>query len=90
MDGRTTWWRLLAEPELVGNRCVALRGAAQDITQWRGAGGQVYAASDAVDFLVARLEALSHDVRTPLNGVMAMAQVMARSELSGPSAGTWT
>jgi CheY-like chemotaxis protein/anti-sigma regulatory factor (Ser/Thr protein kinase) len=83
-DGRTTWWRVLAEPELVGARCVALRGAAQDITKWRGSDGQTYPVSEAVDFLVSRLETLSHDVRTPLNGVMAMAQVMARSDLSGP------
>jgi CheY-like chemotaxis protein len=83
-DGRTRWWRLLAEPELVGHRCVALRGAAQDITKLRSSDGHAYAASEAVDFLVSRLETLSHDVRTPLNGVMAMAQVMARSDLSGP------
>jgi CheY-like chemotaxis protein len=81
-DGSTKWWRLLGEPELVGDRCVALRGAAQDITNWRASQEPAYPAGEAVDFLVTRLAALSHDVRTPLNGVMAMAQVMARGDLS--------
>lgn len=33
-DGVVKWWRLLGESDLVGGRCVALRGAAQDITKW--------------------------------------------------------
>jgi signal transduction histidine kinase/DNA-binding response OmpR family regulator len=83
-DGSTTWWRLLGEPELVGDRCVALHGAAQDITKWRASQEHTHSAGEADDFLVSRLATLSHDVRTPLNGVMAMAQVMARGDLSGP------
>ncbi|HZZ34060.1 MAG TPA: response regulator, partial [Phenylobacterium sp.] len=34
-DGSCRWWRLLGEPVLVDSYCVALRGVAQDITEWR-------------------------------------------------------
>jgi CheY-like chemotaxis protein len=33
-DGSLRWWRLLAEPVLVDTYCVALRGVAQDVTEW--------------------------------------------------------
>jgi CheY-like chemotaxis protein len=34
-DGSSRWWRLLGEPVMVDTYCVALRGVAQDVTEWR-------------------------------------------------------
>ncbi|MDB5470525.1 MAG: sensor signal transduction histidine kinase [Caulobacter sp.] len=82
-DGVTRWWRLVGEPDFVADRCVGLRGAAQDITRWRAEAG-ARSADMAADAMLARLATMSHEIRTPLNGVLGMAHVMAGDDLSGP------
>jgi signal transduction histidine kinase/DNA-binding NarL/FixJ family response regulator len=81
-DGAMHWWRLLGEPEFADGRCIALRGAAQDITEWREALERETAAVRAADEMSGFLATMSHEIRTPLNGVLGMAQVMGRNKLS--------
>ena len=81
-NGVVRWWRLLGEPEFAGGRCVAIRGAAQDITDWKIALERERAAVRAADDMSGLLATMSHEIRTPLNGVLGMAQAMGRDELS--------
>jgi PAS domain S-box-containing protein len=81
-DGSVRWWRLFGEPVLVANRCVALRGVGQDVTDWRGALEREQAAVKAADAMLAFLATMSHELRTPLNGVLGMAQAMSADNLS--------
>jgi PAS domain S-box-containing protein len=87
-EGRTAGtgqsWRLFGEPVFEGGRCVALRGAAQDISDWRDAVERERAALHAAEAMSGFLATMSHELRTPLNGVLGMAQSMARGELSVP------
>ena len=75
-------WRLFGEPVLENGRCVALRGAAQDITDWRDALDRERAAIKAAEAMSGFLATMSHELRTPLNGVLGMAQAMAQGDLS--------
>jgi PAS domain S-box-containing protein len=75
-------WRLFGEPVLDGDRCVALRGAAQDISDWRDAMERERAALRAAEAMSGFLATMGHELRTPLNGVLGMAQSMGRGELS--------
>jgi PAS domain S-box-containing protein len=81
-DRSARWWRLFAEPVLVGARCVALRGATQEITAWRSLQERERNAVEAAEAMSGFLATMSHELRTPLNGILGMAQAMARSELS--------
>jgi len=81
-DGSTRWWRLFGEPMLVDGRCVALRGATQEITAWRSLQERERNAVEATEAMSGFLATMSHEIRTPLNGVLGMAQAMARDELS--------
>jgi PAS domain S-box-containing protein len=87
-EGRTTspegdlrWWRLFGEPVLVDGRCVGLRGAGQDVTEWRSALEREQSAVRAADTMSAFLATMSHELRTPLNGVLGMTEAMRRGEL---------
>jgi PAS domain S-box-containing protein len=89
--GALRWWRVLGEPELVDGRCVAVRGVAQDITEWRAAMDRLHtteqsrqAAVLAADAMSRFLATMSHEIRTPLNGVLGMAHAMGRDPLSPP------
>ena len=82
IDGAVRWWRVFGEPVLEGARCVALRGAAQEVTQWREAREREQSAVRAADQMSGFLATMSHEIRTPLNGVLGMAQAMGRGELS--------
>ena len=66
---------------LVAGRCVALRGAGQEVMAWRGALQREQTAGRAADAMSAFLATISHELRTPLNGVLGMAQAMGRGEL---------
>jgi signal transduction histidine kinase len=83
-DGSVKWWRMLGEADFADDRCVALRGAAQDVTKWRAAEAREQAATLAAAAMLGFLGRMSHEIRTPLNGVLGMAQVMAAGRLSGP------
>jgi signal transduction histidine kinase/AmiR/NasT family two-component response regulator len=83
-DGLVRWWRLLGEPEWTEERCVAVYGAAQDITEWRVRLERERVAIRAVDQLSGFMATMSHEIRTPLNGVLGMAQAMGRGELCEP------
>ena len=80
--GAIKWWRVFGEPEIVDGRCVALHGAAQDVTEWRQALERERSALRAADEMSGFLATMSHEIRTPLNGVLGMVQVMGRGELS--------
>jgi len=78
------WWRLFGEPVIENGRCVAIRGAAQEVTGWRELQARERSALEAADAMSTFLANMSHELRTPLNGVLGMAQAMARDELSQP------
>jgi len=82
LDGAVRWWRLFGEPVLVGKSCTVLRGATQEITEWRGMQERERNAIEAAEAMSGFLATMSHELRTPLNGVLGMAQAMARGELS--------
>jgi len=82
--GDLRWWRLYGDPVLEDGRCVGLRGAAQDVTEWRDTATGVEAAVRAADAMSGFLGTMSHELRTPLNGVLGMAQAMGRGELNPP------
>jgi len=88
-----TWLRVVAEPTYRRGKCVALRGATQDVSEQR-------LARDLIDASIAEataaratksafLSVLSHEMRTPLNAMLGMAQVVkckARSRCEGERA----
>jgi len=84
-DGETRWLRVQGEPELLDGRCVALRGASQDITEELAVVARLRASEEtaqhAAETMSSFLAAMGHEIRTPLNGVLGMAQVMAMGEL---------
>jgi len=82
VGGAAKSWRLLGEPVMAAGKCVALRGAAQDITDWRDTIERERSAAQATDAMSGFLATMNHELRTPLNGVLGMAQAMARDELS--------
>ena len=88
-DGTIGWWRVFGEPVFEGGRCVALRGAGQDITDWRETVERERAAVRAAEAMSGFLATMSHEIRTPLNGVLGMAQAMGRGELRPSSASGW-
>jgi signal transduction histidine kinase/CheY-like chemotaxis protein len=81
-DGSVKWWRMLGEPDFAEDRCVALRGAAQDVTKWRASEARERAATLTAASTLSFLARMSHEIRTPLNGVLGMTQVMAAGDLS--------
>jgi len=81
-DGSLRFWRVLGEPVLVKGHCVALRGVAQDITEWRDVVDREAGAHRTVRSMSGLLATMSHELRTPLNGVLGMAQAMQLDELS--------
>jgi PAS domain S-box-containing protein len=83
-DGSTRWWRLFGEPVIENGRCVAIRGAGQDVSDWRDLQDRERAAVHAAEAMSGFLATMSHELRTPLNGVLGMAQAMARDPLSPP------
>jgi signal transduction histidine kinase len=86
-DGSVKWWRMLGEPDFAEDRCVALRGAAQDVTKWRASETRERAASLAAASMWSFLARMSHEIRAPLNGVLGMTQIMAAGDLSGEQRG---
>ncbi|MDB5424632.1 MAG: hybrid sensor histidine kinase/response regulator [Phenylobacterium sp.] len=88
LDGSPRWWRLLGEPQFADGRCVALRGVAQDVTEWREAMDRLHASEQtalrASAAMSGFLATMSHEIRTPLNGVLGMAQALVQDELSAP------
>jgi PAS domain S-box-containing protein len=81
-NGAEQSWRLFGEPVLQDGKCIAVRGAAQDITEWREAIERERSAVQAADAMSGFLATMSHELRTPLNGVLGMAQAMDRGDLS--------
>lgn len=85
-DGSIRWLRVIGEPDMVDGWCVALRGASQDVTEWRESMAQLQASEQtarrATEAMAGFLTMMSHELRTPLNGVLGMAQVMARGGLT--------
>ncbi len=88
-----TWLRVVGEPTFRRGKCVALRGATQDVSEQRLARELIEAA--IADANAARatksafLSVLSHEMRTPLNAMLGMAQVVkhkARSRCEGERA----
>lgn len=88
-----TWLRVVGEPTYRRGRCVALRGATQDVSEQRLAHELIEAsiaeANAARATKSAFLSVLSHEMRTPLNAMLGMAQVVkhkARSRCEGERA----
>ena len=80
-DGSFRFWRLLGEPVLLNADCVAMRGVAQDVTEWLDVMDREAAAARTAEAMSGFLAAMSHELRTPLNGVLGMAQAMELDEL---------
>jgi PAS domain S-box-containing protein len=84
-DGSLRWLRVMGEPEFANGWCVALRGASQDITEWRETLERIQASEQAAikaaDAMSGFLATMGHEIRTPLNGVLGMARAMDRDEL---------
>jgi PAS domain S-box-containing protein len=83
-DGSFRLWRLYGEPVMANGRCVAVRGAAQDVTDWQSMRERERAALNAADNMSSFLATMGHELRTPLNGILGMTQALARSDLTGP------
>ena len=81
-NGSSKWWRLFGEPVIENGHCVGIRGAGQDVTEWRDLQDRERAAVQAAEAMSGFLATMSHELRTPLNGVLGMAQAMARDALS--------
>jgi len=81
-DGSIKSWRLIGEPVIENGRCIALRGAGQEVTDWRDLQDRERAAVHAAEAMSGFLATMSHELRTPLNGVLGMAQAMARDPMS--------
>ena len=80
-DGSMRTWRLFGEPVYQDGKCVALRGAGQEITELSDLRERERSAVQAADAMSRFLATMSHELRTPLNGVLGMAQAMARGDL---------
>lgn len=78
-NGEPTWLRMLGQVEQQGGRVVRLMGAAQDVTEQRSAREEVLAASRAKSQFLATM---SHEVRTPLNGIIGMTQLALETSLT--------
>jgi PAS domain S-box-containing protein len=83
-DGSIRSWRLFGEPVVKEGVCVALRGAAQEVTVWRQTQERERIAVQAADAMSCFLATMSHELRTPLNAVLGMSQAIGRGELSDP------
>ena len=88
-----TWLRVVGEPTFRRGKCVAMRGATQDVSEQRLARELIEAsiaeANAASAAKSAFLSVLSHEMRTPLNAMLGMAQVVkckARSRREGERA----
>jgi len=89
-DASETWLRVVGEPTFRRGKCVALRGATQDVSEQRlvrelleASIAEANAANAAKSTF---LSVLSHEMRTPLNAMLGMAQVVrleARSRREG-------
>lgn len=81
-----TWLRVVGEPTYRRGKCVALRGATQDVSEQRLARELIEAsiaeANAARATKSAFLSVLSHEMRTPLNAMLGMAQVIKRKARS--------
>ena len=80
------WMRVLGEADMVEGRCVAVRGASQDVSDWRQAMERLRTserqAQAAAEAMASFLATMSHEIRTPLNGVLGMAEAMELGELA--------
>jgi len=88
-----TWLRVVGEPTFRRGKCVVLCGATQDVSEQRLAHELIEAsiveANAARATKSAFLSVLSHEMRTPLNAMLGMAQVVkhkARSRCEGERA----
>jgi len=89
-DASETWLRVVGEPTFRRGKCVALRGATQDVSEQRLVRelleASIAEASAARASKSAFLSVLSHEMRTPLNAMLGMAQVV-RLEARSPREG---
>ena len=77
-DGGIRWWRLFGEPVFDGRECVALRGAAQEFTDWRATLERESTAIQATDAMSGFLATMSSRV----------AHASQRRPWDGPGDGT--
>ena len=79
-DGSVVWLSISGSPVFDGNRnFVGYRGSGADITELVNAKREAELASDAKSQFLATM---SHEVRTPMNGVLGMASLLSGTELS--------
>ncbi|OYX29455.1 MAG: hypothetical protein B7Y99_13120, partial [Caulobacterales bacterium 32-69-10] len=87
-DASEIWLRVVGEPTFRRGKCVAFRGATQDVSEARLVRelleASIAQANTARAAKSAFLSVLSHEMRTPLNAMLGMAQVV-RQEARSPA-----